>query len=155
MCFIHITIKNRIMCFNDWNFNTMKIIFYMSSHLYNYIQRFWGASRNIPTRMTQLLYLSILLLTVVAVSSWLIWNTSKYIYRLYHIVHWKWWLYQYNINLILKSLQDKILSFIEKIYDLRFFSYEDVFQPKTGCLLSFSGMLRNLFWDCRNRTNSR
>ena len=30
-----------------------------------------------------------------------------------------------------------------------------VFQPKTGCLLSFSGMYQNLFLDRRNRTSLR
>ena len=31
----------------------------------------------------------------------------------------------------------------------------DVFQPKTVCLLSFSGMYRKLFLDCKNRNNLR
>ena len=34
-------------------------------------------------------------------------------------------------------------------------SIPDVFQPKTGCLLSLSGMQRKLFIDRRNRTNSQ
>ena len=31
----------------------------------------------------------------------------------------------------------------------------DVFQPKMSCSLSFSGMYRKLFIDCRNRINSQ
>ena len=34
-------------------------------------------------------------------------------------------------------------------------SANDVFQPKTGCLISFSVMYLNIFLDRRNRTNSR
>ena len=38
-----------------------------------------------------------------------------------------------------------------KMYD----THMDLFQPKTGCSLSFSGMYQHIFLDRRNRTNSR
>ena len=38
-----------------------------------------------------------------------------------------------------------------KMYD----THMDLFQPKTGCSLSFSGMQRKIFIDHRNKTNSQ
>ena len=46
-------------------------------------------------------------------------------------------------------------SYFEEYFVPDFNHPSDVFQPKTGCSLSFSGMQRKLFIDRRNRTNSQ
>ena len=55
------------------------------------------------------------------------------------------------MSIIISQIKDHSISVDQARYAT---SIVDVFQPKTGCLLSFSGMQRKLFIDRRNRTNS-
>ena len=67
-----------------------------------------------------------------------------------HLIDWPYWHEQHIVADILKYGTVDLV--IEGVVILE--AINDVFQPKTGCLISFSGMYQNLFLDRRNRTNS-